>query len=1064
MIYLTGTNQELDAQVSANNSNVEFVAVWADVSSGGLTPNVNSGVINNTGLWTLIPASQSTTVNFQLTFLALVNTDAANTQNVQLSVNNQTSQANVLPHATLLPGWALQYIDGFGFTIIDADGRVVPSVYAAFASAQANAAYAQANLAYTAANTAQTSANIVYAQANAAYAQANLAYGQANLAYTAANSAQTSANVVYAQANLAYAAANSAQTEANLVFSVANNAANTTKVYANGTLVLANANLNFNNTSTINLSVTANGTGQVNVAFLVNTGAVLNLIASGNTANLIVTPEANGQYQLDTRFTPGGGGGGGGGAFYTNGAFVLGTANANINFNNTASVLWTVTANGATQVNVQATSTGGAGDGNNYQADLLANGTIAIANANLNFNNTATVNVAVTANAPGQGNIGFTANTTALGIVALNAAAATFNTTFATLNTEIVNLNTAVSTINTSLGTINTSLATVNTTFATLNTTFAALNVELVNLNTAVGTINTSLGVVNTTFATVNTTFGTINTALGTMNTATAQAGNVQVFVNGTATGNSVNGNINFVSANVSNLVITGVLNTSPSNVTVTFDTALPPGGGGGSPVGPNNSIQLNSSGAFYGNARFIANLYRGNDSTLFLLGGSADSPFSNPASFSNTTIVRLLTQNVAKGATFLEFANDTSNVSNTFGYFGGSNTGMRFSTNELIPFNISSFSVVTGAVNTYASFIDGTATFYNSNSVQSRISIQSQAISNSAFIQFNKGAAVQGYVGVVGSTGDLVTGSFPGDYVVKNFQANANINFVVGSIQVANLTNSQLSIFGGTPANNLTLLVAANASTATHLGTGNLGAIMVVDSNTGAAGLGNTSIDFNNSVNPSSAKGRISLQANGSGSVLRLGTSNSYAAGITNEGLILDMNGQLYSNTSHVSNVSTQLMTGVAVSLKANVNATSTTLTSIAPLAVNLNEVGVYWINLQLLVSSNVATNTAVGYLFDWGGGSATIPKFWLNGTFTSVTGGSVFNIHPSARTGALANIVSSTASANPLNPDVVSLSGTFQVSVAGTFAPRIACVNAGTAANTVVLANSAMVITKIT
>jgi len=46
--------------------------------------------------------------------------------------------------------------------------------------------------------------------------------------------------------------------------------ANNVTVYANGSLILANSNLNFNNTYSINVSATANGTNQTNVAFSVN--------------------------------------------------------------------------------------------------------------------------------------------------------------------------------------------------------------------------------------------------------------------------------------------------------------------------------------------------------------------------------------------------------------------------------------------------------------------------------------------------------------------------------------------------------------------------------------------------------------------------------------------------------------------------------------------------------------------------------------------------------------------------------------------------------------------------
>src|ERR1017187_4923196 len=49
-----------------------------------------------------------------------------------------------------------------------------------------------------------------------------------------------------------------------------NAAANTVAVYANGILVLANADLNFNNTATVNVFATANGIGQVNISFTAN--------------------------------------------------------------------------------------------------------------------------------------------------------------------------------------------------------------------------------------------------------------------------------------------------------------------------------------------------------------------------------------------------------------------------------------------------------------------------------------------------------------------------------------------------------------------------------------------------------------------------------------------------------------------------------------------------------------------------------------------------------------------------------------------------------------------------
>jgi len=58
--------------------------------------------------------------------------------------------------------------------------------------------------------------------------------------------------------------------QTSIVYDRANAAANTVAVYYHGNLILADATLNFSNTATINVSVTANGTTQTNIAFTAN--------------------------------------------------------------------------------------------------------------------------------------------------------------------------------------------------------------------------------------------------------------------------------------------------------------------------------------------------------------------------------------------------------------------------------------------------------------------------------------------------------------------------------------------------------------------------------------------------------------------------------------------------------------------------------------------------------------------------------------------------------------------------------------------------------------------------
>lgn len=145
-------------------------------------------------------------------------------------------------------------------------------------------AYNQANLAYNQANTARTTANAAYTQANnepkalAAFGQANAAYMQANTAYNQANAAYSTANNTNINALNAYAQANSAS-------GIASQAANTARVSANsGSVFAPAAGINFVNSSTILVSVTAGTAGNANVSFMtgggVGTGTVTT-IATG---------------------------------------------------------------------------------------------------------------------------------------------------------------------------------------------------------------------------------------------------------------------------------------------------------------------------------------------------------------------------------------------------------------------------------------------------------------------------------------------------------------------------------------------------------------------------------------------------------------------------------------------------------------------------------------------------------------------------------------------------------------------------------------------------------------
>ena len=113
----------------------------------------------------------------------------------------------------------------------------------------------------------------------------------ANVIQYAANDAQTYSTILLVS-NIADSVSNNSTTSvgsANAVewtYNTAVSAANTVATFANGTIVLPNANLNFNNTISINVSAVANGTTQSNVSFSINT--TMNLVSLNVSSNLAV--------------------------------------------------------------------------------------------------------------------------------------------------------------------------------------------------------------------------------------------------------------------------------------------------------------------------------------------------------------------------------------------------------------------------------------------------------------------------------------------------------------------------------------------------------------------------------------------------------------------------------------------------------------------------------------------------------------------------------------------------------------------------------------------------------
>lgn len=244
--------------------------------------------------------------------------------------------------------------------------------------------------------------------ANTSNASISAAYNQANLALATGETALTISEHAYDAANASLEVALVANTTAFFAIEIAeaalagivrgNAAANTVAVYYAGNLVYANANVNFNNTSTVN-------------------------------ANVYISPSANLQANIE---------------FNANGTAIVGP---------TAIIANTAIFN-ANLAAVQA----------NNAANTVAvyeGGILVIADANLNFNNSATMNAAVTANGTTQANVTYTANDTALGIPAIEAALGITNTAIINIESALTATNAAIVSIDATLNTVNINIATV---------------------------------------------------------------------------------------------------------------------------------------------------------------------------------------------------------------------------------------------------------------------------------------------------------------------------------------------------------------------------------------------------------------------------------------------------------------------------------------------------------------------------------------------------------------------------------------------------------------------------
>lgn len=787
-----------------------------------------------------------------------------------------------------------------------------------------------------------------------------------------------------------------------------------------------------------------------------------------------------------------------------NGAAIVSVGTAN--FINTASVQWTLNANGS-QVNISATSTGAGGTIN-----VGSNSTYDLAIGNLNFINTSTLNVAIQANTGNTANVVFNVNN-----AIMNATFSTINSTTSTMNSNMDAANAAISALNSAAGTDNTTFSTINSTFSTINTTFGTVNTEINNLNAAeaaqnaninlaldigfmaydqanaalvIGTrgaandvsevaaivsINTALSVHNTNFSSINAALSTTNATFANINTAETQM-NSNITLSAAvgylaydqanaairiAKGFQANAGVSAISeesfvatANQTQFTLANIL--SPANVNyllVTRNGLVLEPGTHYSLVGQTLTLTSNCS---IGDTLDVREFLSAN-----LVGTSYIAVETFTATTNQTTYVLNNQLSPSQAPYIMVFRNGIEQAPNTHYTLVGQTLTFTSNTilNDLIEvrefINIQTVLPSQILVETFTATANQTAfTLVNvpqpSNNPNyllvhingleqtptTHYTLSGQTLTFSSNCALNDKIEVREFFGVNVVT--LVAGSNTQIQFNNNgkLSANANLTWDTG--------NNALQVGGG---------IANGAFTG--VGTGR--ALLVLQ---GGGTQNDAAIFFQNN------SGYVGTMIYANNTLMQLYVGTARAANVTNTGAF-----QVPS--SPLVNTQTQIFTGLAAFLKANVTrTTATNPTAEANLTLTFNETGVYEVRANWLFFCSAGTGACTDFQFTIGGGG---------GTATLNTGGfsvSSVNNHqysagtaglwgPTQMTGGIYGVcptnpgVITTSSGNP---DWVQFTGTFVVNVAGTVIPSWGLGTSANASNNVtLLANSYWIATKI-
>jgi hypothetical protein len=121
MILLTSTNDSLEL-VTSSTADIDWTTAYADHSTSAFTPGSNQGTLASATDTTIVAAPAASTQR-QVKLITIRNRHASSSNTVTVQKDVSGTEYQMTPAVTLQAGETLIYVDGCGFSVLDASGR-----------------------------------------------------------------------------------------------------------------------------------------------------------------------------------------------------------------------------------------------------------------------------------------------------------------------------------------------------------------------------------------------------------------------------------------------------------------------------------------------------------------------------------------------------------------------------------------------------------------------------------------------------------------------------------------------------------------------------------------------------------------------------------------------------------------------------------------------------------------------------------------------------------------------------------------------------------------------------